>query len=99
MVLLGEPSGPAPRGDEATISEEKRLSFRRAGLFILAKRDCRGHALSCFLDDSKELMPGRARPGTSATSLDGELVVNSSFRYEPRGEPPPEIRHRPPPMD
>src|SRR5215475_13721344 len=98
MVLLGDQRGPSP-GDRTTISQERRYSLRRAGLFMLAKRYCRGHALSSFLDDSTELMPGQAQLGTSAISLDRELVVNPSFRYEPRGEPPPEIRHRPPPMD
>src|SRR5262245_20057799 len=99
MVLLDDQGGPAPHGDETTISQARRQHLRGAGLFILAKRYCRGHALSCFLDDSTELTPGQARLETSAPALDGDLVVNSSFRYEPRGEPPPDIRHRPPPMD
>ncbi len=67
---------------------------------MLAKMRCRGHALSCFLDEPpSELLPRQARHDHAATFLAGELVVNSSFRFEPDGEPPPEIGHRVPPMD
>jgi len=67
---------------------------------MLAKMRCRGHALSCFLDEPpSELIPRRAPHGDAAICPDGELVVNSSLRYEPRGDPPPEIRQQAPPMD
>lgn len=99
MVLLDDPSDPGPPGDKATISRERRNDFRRALFLMIAKRHCRGHALSYFLDDYPELIPRQARLGNAATSPGGDLVVNTSFRYEPRGEPPPDLRRRPPPMD
>lgn len=59
---------------------------------MLAKTLCRGHTLSCFLgEEPSELIPGQA-PGDDAATA--ELVVNRSFRYEPRGEAPDEIRQR-----
>src|SRR5262245_7903856 len=67
-------------------------------MFMLAKMRCRGHTLSCFLDEPPELVP-RPRQADGAPPHDGELVVNSSFRYEPRGAAPSEIRRPIPPMD
>jgi len=99
VVLLDDEGGPAASADKATISQERRDDLNRALRFIWAKMRCRGHALSCFLDDFPELFPRQARLGNAANSSDRELVVNSSFRYEPRGEVPPDIRHRSLPMD
>jgi hypothetical protein len=66
---------------------------------MLAKMRCRGHALSCFLDDPcAELMQRPASHSPAATSGDDDLVVNPSFRYEPEGGPPRELGHRPPPQ-
>lgn len=100
MVLLDDQSGPAPAPGKPPISQERRNDLNRALLFMLAKARCRGHALSCFLDElPSELIPRQAGHGNAAASPDGELVVNLSFRYEPKGEPPPDIRQRVPPMD
>lgn len=67
---------------------------------MLAKMRCRGHALSCFLDDPpSELIPRHAQRRNPASSAGGELIVHSRFRYEPSGEAPREIRQRVPFMD
>jgi hypothetical protein len=100
VVLLDDQSGPAPAPGKPPISQERRNDLNRALLFMLAKARCRGHALSCFLDElPSELIPRQAGHGTGPPPAAGALVVNSSFRYEPKGEPPPEIRQRVPPMD
>jgi hypothetical protein len=100
VVLLDDQSGPTLPPGKPPISQERRNDLNRALHFMLAKMRCRGHALSCFLDElPSELTPRQTRHGNAATSAEGELVVNSSFRYEPRGEAPPEIRQRIAPMD
>ena len=100
MVRLDDQSEPAAASGPPPISQERRNDLNRALLFMLAKVRCRGHALSCFLDELPwELIPRRVDGGNAAISPDGDLVVNSSFRYEPKGEPPPEIRQQVPPMD
>ena len=100
MVHLDDQSGPAPPSGKPTISQDRRNDLNRALFFMLAKMRCRGHALSCFLDAlPSELIPRQTRRGSAATFPDGELVVNSSFRFEPRGEPPAEIRQQVPYVD
>jgi len=99
MALLDNPGTPISADDLARIDPGKRQDLKRALLFVAAKRHCLGHTLSCFLDDPPELIPCQASLGNSPPSLEDDLVVSSSFRYEPRGEPPPDIRHQPPPMD
>lgn len=103
MVLLNDQSGSAPPPGEGTISrsaQDRRNDYNKALFLLWAKLRCRGQALSCFLDEQPlDLIPRRARQGIASATSDRGLVVNSSFRYEPRGEPPPEIRHRPPLMD
>ena len=70
------------------------ISIRRCSL-MLAKMRCRGHALSCFIDEvSSDLDRREAGRGSAAGSTDSDLVVNSSFRYSPKGEAPPEIGRR-----
>jgi hypothetical protein len=82
------------------MSQERRNDLNKAVRFMMAKMCCRGHALSCFLDDLPwELVPRQARDGCDPASDDAELVVNSSFRYEPKGESPQAMRQRTPPMD
>lgn len=95
MVPLDRPSDPI----KAPVSQERRNDFRRAFFLLAAKRHCRGHALSCFLDDSTDLIPRQARLRNAGTPPHANLVVNSSFRYEPHGAVPPDISNRPPPMD
>ena len=97
MVLLDRPSDPSPGDNAPPITQERRNDVRRALFFMMAKRYCRGHALACFLDDAGELLPVRLED--AAPSPDDTLIVNSTFRYEPEGDLPPEIRHRPPPTD
>jgi hypothetical protein len=98
MVLLDDERGASPAADQP-VSQERRNEYNQALVFMLAKVRCRGHALSCFLDElPAELIPGAARRDAAATAA-GELVVHSSFRYEPRGELPTELRRRPPTMD
>jgi len=88
------PAGPPP------ISQERRNDLNRALHLMLAKMRCRGHTLSCFLDEPlSDLIPRQAHRGNAASCADSELIVNTTFRYEPTGEPPPEIRQRPPLMD
>ena len=99
MVLVGDPGRHASGDDLATIGPDKRHDLKRALLFIAAKRHCRGHALSCFLDDTSELIPRQTELGSSIPSPEDDLVVSSSFRFAPRDEPPPDIRHQLPPMD
>ena len=65
-----------------------------------AKRRCQGFALSCFFDELPwELIPRQARQRNATFSPQAGLIVNSSFRYARRGEAPPEIGERVPPMD
>jgi len=67
---------------------------------MLAKARCRGHALSCFLDElPSELTPRGAGHGGAGSVLDGRLVVASSFRFAPKGEHPPDLSPRVAPMD
>jgi hypothetical protein len=100
VVLLNDQGSPAPPPGEPTISQDRRNDLNRALYFMLAKMRCRGHALSCFLDDlPSELVPRQTGGGDATAPLASELVVNSSFRYEPRGAAPPEIGERVPPMD
>ena len=99
MVHLDDPSGSAPAAppDKPPISQDRRNELNHGLLFMLAKVRCRGHALSCFLDElDSELIPRRG--GKASRAPQGELVVNSSFRYSPKGEFPSETR-RVPPMD
>jgi hypothetical protein len=59
---------------------------------LRAKAFCRGYALSCFLDEPPwELMPRWAHVDIPSPVPDRELVVNSTFRYEPEGGPPAEL--------
>ena len=99
MVLLDDQSGPDP-APGPSMSQERRNDLNKAVRFMMARMCCRGHALSCFLDDLPwELAPRPARYGFDTASDDGELIVNSSFRYGPEGEPPREIRQQTGPMD
>jgi len=80
--------------------QDRRNEYNRALHILLAKQRCRGHALSCFLDDHpSELMPRHPHHVSGARNFEGDLLVNSSFRYAPRGELPPELRDRPPLVD
>jgi hypothetical protein len=98
VVHLDDESGTGP--GKPAISQERRNDLNQALSFMLAKMRCRGHALSCFLDElPSELIPRQPHRGTAASSSDGELVVNSRFRFAPRGEAPPDIGERVPPMD
>lgn len=98
MVHLDDENGLGP--GKPAIGQERRNDLNKALHLMLAKMRCREHALSCFLDDPpSELIPRQADHGTAASWAGGELVVNSSFRYEPRGELPAEIRQRAPLMD
>src|SRR5262249_6250620 len=48
--------------------------------------------LSCFLDELPwELTPRPAQVSSVAIPTDARLIVNSSFRYAPHGDAPPEI--------
>ncbi len=79
--------------------QDRRNEYNRALHILLAKMRCRGQALSCFIDEQpSELIPRHARR-EAALRPDRDLIVNSSFRYAPRGELPPEIRDRPPLVD
>jgi hypothetical protein len=81
-------------------AQDQRNAYNKALFFLWAKQRCRGQALSCFLDEQPlELIPRRVSQGGVEATPGRSLVVNSSFRYEPRGELPPEIRDRPLPMD
>jgi hypothetical protein len=80
--------------------QDRRNEYNRALYILLAKLRCRGQALSCFLDEQpSELIPRHARHVIDERGLERSLVVNSSFRYAPRGEPPPELRDRAPLVD
>lgn len=80
--------------------KERRNDLLQSVFFLRAKAFCRGHALSCFLDEQpSDLIPRRAHREAASPALKEELVVNSSFRYEPGGDPPQELRHRQPPLD
>ena len=100
MVLVDDENGPPASSATPAISQERRNELNKALHFMLAKMRCRGHALSCFLDEPPELIPLQTPPGDPTPDASaGELVVNSSFRYSPRGEHPPELGRRGPTMD
>jgi hypothetical protein len=100
VAHLDDQNGSVASPGKPVISQERRNDLNKALLLMLAKMRCRGHALSCFLDDPPvELIPHQVRRGCAAPLPSGKLVVNSSFRFDPRGEGPGEIRRRVPPMD
>jgi hypothetical protein len=99
VVHLGEQGEQVPPPARAPISQERRNDLNRALYLMLAKMRCRGHALSCFLDDPcAELMPRHASHSPAAAAGEDDLVVNPSFQYAPGGGPPQELYHRPPPQ-
>jgi len=80
--------------------QDRRNEYNRALYILMAKLRCRGQALSCFLDEQpSELTPRPAGNVMETQRSEGSLVVNSSFRYAPRGELPPELRDPPPLVD
>ncbi|MGH7785418.1 MAG: hypothetical protein ACRERC_01040 [Candidatus Binatia bacterium] len=100
MVPLDDQGSAAAPPGSPPISQERRNELNRALHFMLAKARCRGHALSCFLDEPPSpLIPRRAGQGHAAPAADRELLVNRSFLYAPRGGLPAALRTRVPPMD
>jgi hypothetical protein len=101
VVLLDDQRGADSPPETPPISQERRNDLNRALYFMLAKMRCRGQALSCFLDEPLDPMPRRAHHGAASatTSATGALLVNSSFRYEPTGDPPPAMPRPVAPMD
>ena len=98
MVHLDDESRTA--AGQPAISQERRNDLNRALNFMLAKIRCRGHSFSCFLDElPSELDPRRSQEIRAAAASDGELVVNSRFRFAAGGEAPDEIGQPVPPMD
>src|SRR5262245_61307242 len=76
-------------------SIDSRNALVKAAFLLRAKAHTRTQAYSCFLDaQPSELIPRRARQGMNPFADDAKLVVNSSFRYQPGGDPPEEIRQR-----
>ena len=93
MVHVDDESGSAPLPGVPPISQERRNDLNRALFLMMARMRCRGHALSCFLDEPPSpLIPRRLRRDHADAAPEGELHVNASFRYAPHGEPPDEIR-------
>ena len=85
--------------EETRPPEQRRADLLRSVYILRAKVFCRGYALSCFLDEPWELMPRWASVnGPSRVVDNAQLVVNSTFRYEPEGAPPAELRARLPPL-
>ena len=85
---------------ESRSPRQRRDDLLRSVYFLRAKAFCRGYSLSCFLDEQpSDLVPRPARDDVAARDPDGDLVVNSSFRFEPGGASPPELLHRLPPLD
>lgn len=92
MVHLDDDKGAAAPSRIDAMSQDRRNDLNRALRFMLAKSRCRGHTLQYFLGaEPSGLIPPRA---LDADVPSGDLIVNSSFRYEARGETPPEIRER-----
>jgi hypothetical protein len=91
MVLLDDPSTATPSPQEPPISQERRNELNKALHFMLAKMRCRGHAFSCFLDGSSELIPQRPGAAASVHAPDADLVVSASFRYSLRGDGLPDF--------
>jgi hypothetical protein len=76
VVQLGEQGERVPPQARVPISQERRNDLNRALYLMLAKMRCRGHALSCFLDDPcAEPMPRHASRSPAAAS-EYDLVVN-----------------------
>jgi hypothetical protein len=84
----------------SSVAQDKRNALNRAVYFLRAKARSRGLAYSCFLDEQPtELVPGAARQALMASADDGDLAVNTTFRYQQGSEPPAEIRALGLPLD
>ena len=91
MVHLDDEKGAAPGSRIDAMNQDRRNDLNRALRFMLAKSRCQGHTLQYFLGDDAGPTPMRALDDDVPS---GNLIVNPSYRYEARGETPPEIRER-----
>jgi len=98
VALLDDKPGPAP--EDSPFGSLTRNALRRALYLMAAKRRCRGRTLSCFLDDLPwEMIPRHLREDGATLSSAPDLIVNSSFRFAPHGDAPPDVGRRVPLMD
>jgi hypothetical protein len=82
------------------LARDKRNAVTKAVYFLRAKARCKSHVMSCFLDEQPaELVPRQARPGLTPPAEAAELVVNSTLRYLPEGDPPVGVFLHPTPLD
>jgi hypothetical protein len=78
------------------LARNRRNDLMKSVYFLRAKTRCKAR-LSCFLDElPSELVPRRR---LSAPAIDGALVVSESFRYQPGGDLPDELRGHALPLD
>lgn len=75
----------------SSLPQKMRSALIRARYYERAKAHSRAQTYSCFLDEFPDT--------TAAAALDLELITNSSYHYQPDGQPPAEILQGEVPLD